>query len=587
MQSNSHPIAFWFFIWGEFAERCSYYGMRAILLLYMIDRLGVDKKDAPSYMSVFIAACYFFPLIGGWIADKFLGKYWTIVLFSVPYVIAQFLVGIENKYVAFGALTLLAMGSGVIKPNISTLLGITYDQQRPGQDQLRTSAFSYFYMSINVGAWLSQLIMPYLRVNYSFQVAFLFPAGLMIFALIIFALGKRFYGKEVIVRKFLSDDPTAGSESKTITGIPVKYVPQTQEQLDQEKALRYKTVLSIGALFLTTMVFWAIFDQSASTWIQFADTYMTEDFFGVPLTADQVQSFNALFIILMVPVSVQLFKLLDRMGYRIKATTKILVGFGLTAVAMFIIAYSATLAGPKTEQMKIETPEGVLIVPLDGVELEKIAPSTDSTAVSIGGAVKVSSTAFGYNTDKNRLEFKNGTITLSDGSRIAVVDGHLQATIAEDAVLEEGGILEPRLKKIEARAKIAEKLSKEPTPVEKIEPVYITKVEWTQPSSRVPVAWQVFAYFIITIAEILISITGLELAFVAAPKSMKGFVTALWLASVGCANLFINAPVTQLYSLASPAVYFAGLGVAMMAVMVIFLPIAAKFNKNQAEVQPE
>ena len=128
---KGHPIGFWFFFWGEFAERSSYYGMRAILSLYMTEKLGVDKADAGTFMSLFIAGCYFFPLIGGYIADNFLGKYWTIVLFSVPYVVAQFVVGTEDKYVVFGSLVLLAMGSGVIKPNISTLMGMTYDQQAP------------------------------------------------------------------------------------------------------------------------------------------------------------------------------------------------------------------------------------------------------------------------------------------------------------------------------------------------------------------------------------------------------------------------------------------------------------------------
>src|ERR1700679_4162571 len=88
---RDHPTGFWFFFWGEFAERCSYYGMRAILALYMTERLGVDKADAGTFMSLFIAACYFFPLVGGYLADNYFGKYWTIVGFSVPYVVAQFL----------------------------------------------------------------------------------------------------------------------------------------------------------------------------------------------------------------------------------------------------------------------------------------------------------------------------------------------------------------------------------------------------------------------------------------------------------------------------------------------------------------
>src|SRR5271155_4406250 len=126
---TGHPLGFWFFFWGEFAERCSYYGMRAILSLYMADQLGLGEKNAGTYVSFFIAACYFLPLLGGYIADNFFGKYWTIVGFSIPYVVGQFIVGIENDYVLFIALCLLAMGSGVIKPNISTLMGLTYEQQ--------------------------------------------------------------------------------------------------------------------------------------------------------------------------------------------------------------------------------------------------------------------------------------------------------------------------------------------------------------------------------------------------------------------------------------------------------------------------
>ena len=583
---TNHPTGFWFFFTGEFAERSSYYGMRAILSLYMIEKLGVAKSDAGTYMSFFMAACYFFPLIGGWIADNFLGKYWTIVLFSAPYVLGQFLVGIENPWIVAGSLTLLAMGSGVIKPNISTLMGITYDQQRPGQEQLRTSAFNYFYMAINIGAFLSQFTMPLLRVNYGYQVAFIFPAVLMILALILFALGKRFYGKEVIIRTYIGSKSDVRPDSTTVTGIPVKYLPQTAEEIADDKALKIKTVSGIGALFLTVMFFWAIFDQSASTWIFFADTYMTESFLGFPLTADQVQSFNALFIVLLVPVFVLLFKICSAKGYPIKPTTKMFVGFGLTALSMFIMAFSASLAGPKSDQMKLTTPQGLLIVPLDDVKVDNVKANEDGSPVTIGGAVKVSSSDFKFNPDKKKLEMKNGTITAGSVT-LTVKDGQLTGTIPDEKALIEAGMLEPRLKSESARKELADKLAKDPPAADKIAPITVESVEWTEPKTRVPVAWQIFAYFIITIAEILISVTGLELAFVAAPKSMKGFVTALWLAVVGCANLFINAPVTQLYSKTTPMNYFAGLGIAMVVVMVVYLPIAKKFNKTMAGKQPD
>src|SRR3990172_2430739 len=93
-----HPAGFWFFFWGEFAERCCYYGMRAILLLYMIRVLGFSDGEASRVMSYFIASCYLLPLVGGYLADNFFGKYRTIVGFSLPYIIGQLMLGIETLH---------------------------------------------------------------------------------------------------------------------------------------------------------------------------------------------------------------------------------------------------------------------------------------------------------------------------------------------------------------------------------------------------------------------------------------------------------------------------------------------------------
>src|SRR2546422_9198544 len=196
-----HPKGFWFFFWGEFAERCSYYGMRAILAKYMADQLALGQENSGTYMSFFIAGCYFLPLVGGWVADRFFGKYWTIVGFSLPYILGHVILGVENYWCLVIALSLLAMGSGVIKPNISTLMGLTYDQQRPGQTKLRSDAFAMYYAAINIGAAISSFAMPEIRDQYGYRIAFLFPAALMIVAFLIFAFGKRFYAVETIVRQ--------------------------------------------------------------------------------------------------------------------------------------------------------------------------------------------------------------------------------------------------------------------------------------------------------------------------------------------------------------------------------------------------
>ena len=89
---TSHPKGFWFIFFGELAERCSFYGMRVLLTMYLVTVFQYSKHDAFMVMHLYMAACFFAPLLGGFIADRFLGKYWTIVAFSVPYVAGQFLV---------------------------------------------------------------------------------------------------------------------------------------------------------------------------------------------------------------------------------------------------------------------------------------------------------------------------------------------------------------------------------------------------------------------------------------------------------------------------------------------------------------
>ncbi|WP_439620715.1 POT-type proton-dependent oligopeptide transporter [Gemmata sp.] len=575
---TGHPTGFWFFFWGEFAERCSYYGMRAILALYMTERLGVDKADAGTFMSLFIAACYFFPLIGGYIADNFLGKYWTIVGFSIPYVIAQFLVGIEDKYVVFLSLVLLAMGSGVIKPNISTLMGLTYDQQRPGQDQLRTSAFSWFYMSINFGAALSQFGMPYLRTEYGYKAAFLFPAVLMALALVIFALGKRFYARESIERKVVGTPGDTIPDGATLTGIPVKYTVVTAEEKAADRALKLRVLGRIGSVFLMVMAFWAIFDQSASTWIFFADTYMDTTIFGVPTSADAIQAFNPVFIVLLVPVSVWLFKTLDQNGYKVKATHKMALGFALTGVSMVIMSVAGFLAGQKQDAVKLTTPEGSVILAKPSVELDKVQKPASGTSVVAFDGVQIAASDWEYDKEKKKLSFAAGTVSLKGGSELPVAKGHLPATsLPAQPALASGGVLESFLKSGDDLAKVKPEETK----------ATLEMVEWVKPAERVTVWWQVLAFLIITVAEILISVTGLELAFVAAPQSMKSFVTACWLAVVFLANLLINAPITRLYPHMAPGVYFAGLAGAMAVVTLVFIPVGIRFNRGMAQAAAE
>ncbi|MHB1424362.1 MAG: peptide MFS transporter [Gemmataceae bacterium] len=426
---TSHPTGFWFFFWGELAERSCYYGMRAILFLYVANELDYGDDNAGTIVALYIAACYLLPLLGGYLADNFFGKYGTIVGFSLPYIFGQLLLsinsqevfGISPRYFLFVSLGLLAMGSGVIKPNISTLMGLTYDKYRPGQTQLRSDAFSFFYMAINMGAFASTLAVPWLRSHYSYRMAFLFPAGLMTLALLLFALGKPFYAREVITRTRKSPE---------------------------ERREQWGVLGNLLSLFVMITFFWMIADQSTTTWIRFAKDDFDLHLLGFHVDPDQVQAFNPLFIVLLLPVvSIGLWRLLGSMGLNMRPTDKMLIGFFLTAVGMALMATAGFLVSP--------------------------------------------------------------------GSKISL---------------------------------------------------------W----------WQVVTYLFITLAELCISPVGLELAFTAAPASMKGFITGCFLLTVFTGNI-LNSFLTRLYGPLGPGYYFGLLTGILLVVTLAFLLIARQFNRMMEE----
>lgn len=334
---NTHPPAFWFFFWGEFAERASYYGMRTLLPLYLTSVLRFDDADASSIYYAFKMSAYFLPLIGGIIADRWLGKYWTIVGFSVPYVMGHFILGIEERWACFIALVLLACGTGVIKPNISALLGQTYDEKRPGREALRTSAFMWFYFSVNIGALISMFALPFIRDHSGYAVAFQFPAWLMVVALAIFAGGKPFYSRE----------------ERVVHSI-------TPEERQQQR----ETLIRLAGIFLLIAFFWFAYEHNDSIWVYFARDSMYHGFRmpdwlpgwlggGKQWTqqADSYQYINSLFVLLSIPAFNILFRLIDPEKRVFTSVRRVLIGFALTAAASGVMALAAWLSQDGMQQV--------------------------------------------------------------------------------------------------------------------------------------------------------------------------------------------------------------------------------------------
>jgi dipeptide/tripeptide permease len=330
---SGHPKGFWFFFWGELAERCSYYGMNAILLLYLVDTLKIARDNASVWTYWFMAATYLTPLFGGFIADRYFGKYWTIVGFAIPYVIGNALlviyIGPEDvirmesgfaipPVLLLVALVILAFGSGVIKPNISTLMGMTYDQQRPGQDALRSAAFVMFYWAINIGSAISQTAMPRIRDFYGPNMAFLLPTILMAIALVIFALGRRFYAVETI-----------------------QHVQKTPE----ERREQWQVLARLLGVFILATVFWSTFKHYSVVWVLFTRDKLDTTIFGTTYEADQFQPLNSYILLTLLPIAAWLFAYLAKRGIHLRPTDKMQIGFFFTALTPCIFILADNVAG--------------------------------------------------------------------------------------------------------------------------------------------------------------------------------------------------------------------------------------------------
>jgi POT family proton-dependent oligopeptide transporter len=227
----------------------------------------------------------------------------------------------ETRAGLFIALVLLAGGSGAIKPNISTLMGLMYE--KAGKKKLMSQAFSWFYMAINIGAASTTISLPFIRDHYGYSAAFMAPTILMVVSLGIFYLGKKYYPKEDVKQ------------------VRTEHISPEQKQIDK------KIVWRIIGLFSLIVFFWSVFDQSYSTWTLFARDYMyLETPFGFRIPPDSIQGLNPVLIVLMTPLFAWIWSKTDKSEtVRLSSPKKMLIGFSLVTFCMGVMSVAGFIAG--------------------------------------------------------------------------------------------------------------------------------------------------------------------------------------------------------------------------------------------------
>jgi POT family proton-dependent oligopeptide transporter len=303
-----------FIVANEFAERFCYYGINAILTVYMTKFLRIGDAEATTFHSLFKSGAYFFPVVGAIVSDVFWGKYKTIITFSMAYVTGcTVLALVPGQAGLLAGLFLVAFGTGGIKPCVSTNVG---DQFTSKNQHLIERAFSYFYLAINAGSSISIFFCPVLLNKYGPKLAFGMPAAMMFVATAVFWAGRKKYAHV----------PPAG-----------------RAWLDNVKSPEGRQVIgNLFVIYLFIACFWALWDQSnGQTWtLQAESSLMDKNLgFGITLLQAQIQVVNGLLILGMVPIFT--FGIYPLMGkfFTVTPLRKIGIGLFLVAASFTVVAW--------------------------------------------------------------------------------------------------------------------------------------------------------------------------------------------------------------------------------------------------------
>ncbi len=321
IKTNRMPPGIPYIVGNEAAERFNFYGMRAILVVfmtkYLVDRSGtlapMTDNDAAASYHWFLFANYFVPMIGSIVSDAFWGKYRTIFWISLVYCLGSVVLALDHT--RFGltlGLTLIAIGAGGIKPCVSSHVG---DQFGADNQHLLARAFGWFYFSVNFGSFFSILLIPWLLDHYGPLPAFGVPALLMLLAAFVFWSGRY---------KFAHVPPGG----KTFLR-------------DTFNRTGFATLGRIAIIFAFVAIFWSLWDQSGGEWVLQAQK-MNLHFAGIDWLASQIQAVNAIMILAFIPLfQYVIYPAISRV-FPLTALRKIGLGLIVTGLSFLVSAWIET-----------------------------------------------------------------------------------------------------------------------------------------------------------------------------------------------------------------------------------------------------
>lgn len=340
-----HPAGLFVLFFTEMWERFSYYGMRALLVLYMTDYL-ISAASAGTYVfgfaglksaiesvfgpmavqplasqiyGLYTGFVYFTPFFGGMIADKLLGQRKTVVLGGILMAIGHFLMAIESMFLL--ALLFLVLGNGCFKPNISSQVGSLY---APG-DKRRDRAFTIFYMGVNLGAFFSPLVCGTLGQIYGWHYGFTAAGVGMVIGLLFYLWGQKYLAQDNLTR------------SKT-----------TNAKKEPLNAREWRAIIGLCVLCALNIVFWGVYEQQGNTIQIFADKNTDWTIGGWTMPSTWFQSLNPMFIFLLTPFLNMFWGWQESRKKEPSSVAKMAIGCASLGISFVVLIFVAQGMGPDT-----------------------------------------------------------------------------------------------------------------------------------------------------------------------------------------------------------------------------------------------
>jgi len=379
-QMRAHPRGLYVLFFAEMWERFSYYGMRALLVFYLTKHFLFTQDAAYGIYGAYATLVYVMPVIGGILADRYLGQRRAVVIGAILLVIGHMGMAIEGEPVLAGAapepiiinifylsLAFIIMGVGFLKPNISTMVGELYAKS----DQRRDSAFTLFYVGINVGAFLGAIWAGYLGETVGWQYGFGLAGIGMVFGLIIFIWGKPLLmgAGEAKDEALLNHKQFAGLSIKWLIylGTAVSTILVWGMVRDQKSVgilltvagllvvlyILYRSVFTLAAderdriflaliLISTQVLFWALFEQAGSSLNVFADENVDRTLFGATVPASVFQSLNSFYILLFGPLFASMWLYLAKRNIEPTAPQKFALGIMQLGLGFLVLVWGGS-----------------------------------------------------------------------------------------------------------------------------------------------------------------------------------------------------------------------------------------------------